>query len=413
MYILKVNYEKKFDSFINYEGMRGESAINVLRLSLIVFLAVTEAVDFFWGDQLPSEIIAVVAGSAWLWISFALALFLLINRKHVYRHWFRYAIPVMDAFCVAHVSLSVREDIYAGADAFFYFLIAVSVLRYDRKAVWVSTGATAAAYYVAILYAAKYHLGVYTTTQILINMGAMLLFGVLCAYSTRATLATARKFITDALYMEKLENAFSKYIPSQVASRIILDRADFEKAGRGHSAQSAVLIADIRGFTKMAQTLSPQELMDVLNGHFSSLGEIVYANGGMINKFVGDSIIAVFGDPVRQENPCLAAVKCAGEIVRAVNEKNAAGRLPSLNVGVGVNFGEIVAGNLGSDDRIEYAVLGDTVNMTERIQTNAAGGEVLVSESVHSCVSSLFSFEPVVRQLKGYDEPIRLYRLKG
>ncbi len=409
-----MNYKRLFSAFLSAESLKGEHTISILRLCIIVFLVVVELGELYLGNGMAERVSAQVFHMGWLWLVFAAGMYWTINVRRISKSWFKFAVPFADALFASFAALSLRDDFGAGADAFFYFLIGISLFRFNRKAVWVAAVATTMAYVATEYLSAYYGLPFNSGTQLWVNVGVMLLFGLLCSYATTSALERGSLLIKDRMYREQLESAFSKYVPYHVASEIFAAKADFEIAGRGHSAHVAVLIADIRGFTKMAQKLTPAELLEVLNRHFYELGDIVFMHGGAVNKFVGDSIITVFGDPLKLDDPCLSAVRCAGEIVKAVAAANAAGRTPALEVGIGLHYGEIVAGNLGSEDRIEYAVIGDTVNMTERIQTCAKAGEILASEAVVKLAGQEFKWaqSPQAFALKGYAEPVKLYKLE-
>ncbi|MDD4004904.1 MAG: adenylate/guanylate cyclase domain-containing protein [Elusimicrobiaceae bacterium] len=400
-------------AYLSAEAVKGERIINVLRLCIIALLAGTELAELGLGAGMPERLSGLVFNIGWLWLAFGAAMLWTVNYRRVFQPWFKFAVPVADALFAGFAALSLRDDIGAGADAFFYFLIGVSLFRVNRKAVWTATAATACAYVFAQWLGARYGFPAQTAWQLWINVGMMALFGVLCSFAAGSALERGQALVNDRVYRERLENAFSKYVPYHVANEIFAAGADLEVAGRGHSARVAVLIADIRGFTKMARTLAPAKLMALLNEHFYQLGDLVFMHGGAVNKFVGDSIIAVFGDPLKLDDPCLCAAKCAAEIVKAVSAANAAGRTPGLEVGIGLHFGEIVAGNLGSEDRIEYAVLGDTVNMTERIQSCARPGEILASGVFADSAGEEFKWLPSEKEfmLKGYSEPVKLFRL--
>lgn len=410
-----MNFSRYYSAYLSAEAMKGERLINVLRLCVIVLLAVTEIAERSAARGMPPEVAGTVHLAGALWFVFGALMLWTVNYRRILRPWFKYAVPLADALFFSFAALSLRDDVAPGSNAFFFFLIGVSLFRYNRRAVWAATAASACAYLLADYMAGLWGLPVCTAPQLWIHVGVMLLFGFLSSFSIGTALDRTSVLIKDRVYREQLENAVSKLVPYHVASEIFAANADLDVAGRGHSACVAVLFADIRGFTKLAQKLAPAELMDKLNAHFYELGDIVFMHGGNINKFVGDAAIAVFGDPLKLENPCYSAVRCANEIVKAVAAANAAGREPAFEVGIGIHYGELVAGNLGSEDRIEYAVIGDTVNMTERIQSCAKAGEVLVSGAVVEQAGPAFEWVQSENEftLKGYSSPVKLFLLAG
>src|SRR5207302_517860 len=141
--------------------------------------------------------------------------------------------------------------------------------------------------------------------------------------------------------------------------------------------------SDIRGFTPMSETMSPEGIATLLTDYFTEMVEIVFENGGTLDKFIGDAIMALWGAPIAHEDDADRAMQSALDQLTALESLNAkwkeAGR-PELGVGIGINFGEVFAGNIGSDRRLEYTVIGDAVNTASRLCRTAGPNEILISE---------------------------------
>ncbi|MBI9087035.1 MAG: response regulator [Desulfobacterales bacterium] len=182
-----------------------------------------------------------------------------------------------------------------------------------------------------------------------------------------------------------------------------------------------VLFSDIRGFTRMAQDVSPEVLADYLNNHyFTPMGEIAYAHGGMVDKHIGDSIMVVFGAPLPQPDDALRAVRAALAMQEKAREIDA--RLQTsgglrLQTGIGIATGGVFSGILGSLRKKEFTSIGMAVNIAARLQHLAGGGEIIVSDSTWACVEKLGKGDGMqARQLapttvKGVDTPLTVYRV--
>jgi adenylate cyclase len=152
----------------------------------------------------------------------------------------------------------------------------------------------------------------------------------------------------------------------------------------GVNQEVTVMFADIRGFTTMSETMEPGRVVEILNEYFTRVTDVIFDNGGTLDKYIGDAVMAVFGAPISKGNDAAAAVNSAMQIQRLLIELNrdaAAREWPELRVGIGINTGSAIAGNIGSPRRLDYTVVGDAVNTAQRLMTNAAGGQILISES--------------------------------
>ncbi|MGB8128991.1 MAG: adenylate/guanylate cyclase domain-containing protein [Candidatus Angelobacter sp.] len=152
----------------------------------------------------------------------------------------------------------------------------------------------------------------------------------------------------------------------------------------GVNQEVTVMFADIRGFTTMSETMEPGRVVEILNEYFTRVTDVIFDNGGTLDKYIGDAVMAVFGAPISKGNDAAAAVNSAMQIQRLLIELNrdaATREWPELRVGIGINTGNAIAGNIGSPRRLDYTVVGDAVNTAQRLMTNAAGGQILISES--------------------------------
>jgi class 3 adenylate cyclase len=176
-------------------------------------------------------------------------------------------------------------------------------------------------------------------------------------------------------------------------------------------------MADIRGFTHMSSHRDPEEVMTIVNNFLTPMTEVILRHGGTIDEFIGDAILALFGAPRAIEDHAATAVACAIEMQQAmsrVNELNREAGLPEVETGIAINSGEVVVGNIGSEMRAKYGVVGHNVNFTARIESYTDGRQILISDRTRDIcgtrlsVSGEKSFQP-----KGFDSPVTVYEVEG
>jgi adenylate cyclase len=176
-----------------------------------------------------------------------------------------------------------------------------------------------------------------------------------------------------------------------------------------------VLLSDLRGFSVITESYSPLEVVDMLNRYLAKMCEVIYRHGGTVDKFMGDSIMALFGAPVSRKDPIMQAIRCAVEMQIAMdsfNKENQGLGLATLYMGIGINTGEVVAGKIGSDLHSEYTVIGEQVTLASRIETYALRGQILISQETYSRIKDFVRVEdPLQVSVKGRREPMPLYEL--
>ncbi|MCA9665948.1 MAG: HAMP domain-containing protein [Myxococcales bacterium] len=177
----------------------------------------------------------------------------------------------------------------------------------------------------------------------------------------------------------------SRYLSAELVESVVSQKTELRLGG--DRRQVTVLFADVVAFTPMAEKHKPEEVVAILNELFTFLTEIVFKHGGVVDKFIGDCVMAVFGVPESRDDDADRAVSAALEMMQWLDVGNAKWRRDlgaELALGIGINSGEVVAGNLGSEKRMEYTVIGDTVNVAARLETLAQAGQVLVGEDTAS-----------------------------
>jgi len=210
-----------------------------------------------------------------------------------------------------------------------------------------------------------------------------------------------------------VKELFGRYISPQIANEIV-SRADAgELRLGGEQRQVSVLFADIRNFTTISEQLAPEAIVKMLNTYLSVMADAVVQHNGIVNKFAGDSIMAVWNAPQSQPEHALLAVKAAWEAQQKIAElKQSDSQLFPVQFGIGINTGEALAGNVGSAGRSEYTVIGDSVNTSSRICSSTPGGEVWIGAETYNQTKDYIETEKLEPQsLKGKAAPVMVYRV--
>lgn len=172
-----------------------------------------------------------------------------------------------------------------------------------------------------------------------------------------------------------------------------------------------MLFCDIRGFTALTENMPPAEVIELLNEHMTALTEVAYEHGGIVDKFVGDLIMVLFGAPVSTGEDAARAVQCALSMRQVRRSLNRTSK-HSLEIGIGIATGPVVAGCMGSDQRLSYTVLGHRVNLASRLCSIAQAGEIVMDAETHAEARELIQAEPMPpMQLKGISEPVHPWRV--
>jgi adenylate cyclase len=207
---------------------------------------------------------------------------------------------------------------------------------------------------------------------------------------------------------------YSRFMPEYVVKQL-LDNPDSFRLG-GVNQTITVLFADIRGFTAFAEREKPEKVVGLLNRYFSAMTEIIFAHGGTLDKYIGDELMAIFGAPTASEEDALNAVKAAVTMQKrmtVLNSELRAEGFGQIAIGIGLHTGEATIGYIGSDRRSEYTAIGDTVNLASRLQSNAAPGQILMSEATHAASGSVIpinALEPLT--VKNRTQPVNVFEVR-
>jgi adenylate cyclase len=209
---------------------------------------------------------------------------------------------------------------------------------------------------------------------------------------------------------ESAASSLRSFVPQQVADHL---EAGAQGSEMSQELEVTVLFSDIRGFSTIAERLTARNIADVVGRHLSAMAEVIAEHGGTIDKFQGDAVMAIFGAPDPIPDHAERALRCAIAMQMRQGQLNAEGwgsdDIESLLVGIGVNTGTVVAGAIGGGGRLEYTVIGDAVNIAERVQSQAEGGQIVAAAATISAAPRIRA-EPIgLRQVKGREEPVELF----
>ena len=237
----------------------------------------------------------------------------------------------------------------------------------------------------------------------------------LIAFGSLAAVAIENSQRSERLRHEALVlSNFQRYFAPNVAAQIAQQTGAVQLGGQKRPV--VIFFSDIRGFTAMSETMSPDDIATLLTEYFTEMVELVFEHGGTLDKFMGDAMLALWGAPIVHEDDADRAMQCTLDQLTALEKLNRKwkdeGR-PELGVGFGINFGEVFAGNIGSDRRLEYTVIGDAVNTASRLCANAGRNEILISEPFYRELKhppGVETLEPI--QVKGKAKKVPVYRVK-
>ena len=226
---------------------------------------------------------------------------------------------------------------------------------------------------------------------------------------------TVYRYFTEEREKKKIRGAFQYYLTASVINELLKDPTKLKLGG--DKKDLTVMFSDIRGFTTISEKLTPEELVHLLNEYLTAMTDIVFKYEGLLDKYIGDAIMAVFGAPVDQPDHALRSCRTALEMMatlKGLQQKWAAEGRPFVDIGVGINSGDMVVGNMGSNMRFDYTVMGDNVNLSSRLEgiNKEYGTHIVISEFTYEVVKEeVFCRELDAVRVKGKKLPVKIYEL--
>lgn len=239
------------------------------------------------------------------------------------------------------------------------------------------------------------------------------------AFATGTVTAQSHDLLSERIERGRLTREFRRFVSRDVADALVKDPGGYEAAAAGRRRRVVVLFSDVRGFTSRSEESHPEDLVSQLNEYLTSMVAVVFRHGGTLDKFIGDAVMAHWGaldnaaDQVHAGAALAAAADMIGELERLNAKWSGEGRMP-FKIGIGVHFGEVIAGEIGSPERTEFGVIGDAVNLASRIEglTKYFGVQLLVSGEAHEAGGVPKEFRPVGRvRVKGRARAVALFTL--
>jgi adenylate cyclase len=237
---------------------------------------------------------------------------------------------------------------------------------------------------------------------------------LISAVAAQTAIAVENARAHERLAREEVARAnYSRFLPEYVVKQM-LENPDSFKLG-GTTQTITILFADIRGFTRISEHASPEKIVNLLNKYFSAMTDIIFAHGGTLDKYLGDGLMALFGAPTATPEDASNALNAAVAMQRrilGINQELKAEGLSEIGVGMGLHTGEVIVGYIGSERRSEYTAIGDTVNTSSRLESNARGGEILLSDATAQAAHSRYKLlprEPIT--VKNRQQPVQLWEV--
>jgi adenylate cyclase len=217
------------------------------------------------------------------------------------------------------------------------------------------------------------------------------------------------------IHADFIRRTFGRYLSDEIVHSILETPGGLNLGGE--TREISVMMADLRGFTSLGERLAPEKVLAIINNYLRVMTDILIKYNGTIDEFIGDAILAIFGAPVQRENDAKRAVACALEMQLAmsmVNDWNRREGYPNVAMGIGINSGEAVVGNIGSEKRSKYGIVGRNVNLASRIESYTVGGQILIAESTVKACGPIVDVDDEMEVMpKGVKEPIRIYSVRG
>jgi adenylate cyclase len=237
---------------------------------------------------------------------------------------------------------------------------------------------------------------------------------LISAVAAQAAVAVENARAHERLAREEVARAnYSRFLPEYVVKQMLENPESFKLGGVSQTI--TILFADIRGFTRISEHAPPEKIVNLLNRYFSAMTDIIFAHGGTLDKYLGDGLMALFGAPTATPDDASNALNAAVAMQRrllGINRELRDEGFPEIGVGMGLHTGEAIIGYIGSDRRSEYTAIGDTVNTSSRLESNARGGEILISDATAQAAHSRYKLQPRDPiTVKNREQPVRLWEV--
>lgn len=392
-------------------ALRGERRVTLIRLAVFVLLAVSQGgIAEVTNDPYRPDMDWLRRGVLWAYAVFSIGAFFALrsDKPHTLRaRWLPLPTTLFDTGFYSFMAWHgwARTGLFDSGmlAASLGMVLAFSVARYSWLHVLLSTVLSSTAY--SLLVGLTGH-----------GSPSRVSFVVFCYVALGALIAMTNAEVGGMFLNLRRRDGLSRFLPKQVVERVMqLGDAPLQPVQR----EVTILFSDIRDFTTLSETLQPRQVLELLDDYFGHMAHIVMARDGIVNKFLGDGMLACWGVPDDREDHAELAMRAALDMRAKLEELNAhreqQGK-PRLRVGIGLHTGVVAAGMLGGAEQHEYTIIGDAVNLASRVEglTKTHGVDILVSESTWSKGGGRFAGERLGEMhVKGRREPVVVYTLDG
>ncbi|TGN20258.1 adenylate/guanylate cyclase domain-containing protein [Leptospira idonii] len=347
-----------------------------------------------------------------------------IRKDRKLNRWIRYGtafyestIPTLVFLFLGHFYNYSLEALNSPPGSVYFLFIILATLRLEERMAIFSGSVSAIQFLCLFFYFQTFNFNV-SSISVLENQAffyakSAILFasGFVAAFVTRQIKTAIKNSFQHELDKNQIRSLFGQHVSPVVVNQLLAQKEDWE----GELRHVCMLFFDIRNFTQFSESQSPAQLIQFLNTVFSHSIECVNRNGGIINKFLGDGFMAVFGAPVSTGKDVENAVKASAEIRATIHKLIEEGTLPKIGIGIGLHCGEAVTGNVGSVERKEYTIIGDVVNLAARIEqlNKTFGSEILASEEVFQMAGDAKQRFSSLGEttVKGKSLPVKIYQM--
>ncbi|NPV00486.1 MAG: adenylate/guanylate cyclase domain-containing protein [Brevinematales bacterium] len=362
------------DKILKARELKNEKNIAVARLIFITVVVILDYLSFLgvisYTKITPTLTTLILDTSFFV---FSIIVLMILLRKFYYNS-LKFFVITLDYLIIAMMLIFdptvPKEGNWPGMVASI-FLFLLNLIRYSKSGT-IYSGILS----VALLTASSLNQGNATDLFPMIVSLLMMLF---IGYSITAS---NKKMMVEANTKKMME----RYLPPQLVGELYRQNASLEPGGKNQEV--TILFSDIRSFTSISESMPAEEVVTLLNGYLSIMTDIIFTNNGTIDKFIGDAIMTTFGAPIKNDDDAFRAIKTAISMIRGLKEfnKNQTQLKNPLKVGIGIHTGEVIVGNIGSDRRLDYTVIGDNVNLSSRIEglTKYYKCPILISESTYN-----------------------------
>lgn len=390
------------------EEYRMERLINLLRAFLIGLVYTSVLYRYFWTETIEAYFIRRTSVLVIVWLYASVALYLYLRQSDRISRVYKYVTTSLDVgLLTATVLLTaqVNTPLIAG----YYLIIAFSSARFSW-AIAAYSGLLSMVTYFSM--AQFFFVFAHNDTTTLIHSLAMICTATTVGFATRRKDSLIKNIANARHERQKVKDILVKYVSDSVAEKVI-SRGKSDDLLQEGSMDVTVLMSDIRGFTSLSEKMKPEEVVQLLNEYFSTMVNVIFDYEGTLDKFMGDGLFVLFGAPVQENNHVTKAVNAAMKMQQELETFNQESpEWPDLEMGIGLSTGEVIVGEIGSQERKEYTAIGREVNIAERLESLAKPGEILVSGNINYLIESEVKTEELEKvNLDGFNESPTAHRI--